>query len=382
MTCIKVAEPIVGEEEVAAVRKVILSGRYLQGPQVAEFERAFAGYIGTEHGVAVANGTAALHITLAAYGIGPGDEVIVPPLTFFSTVTAVLHQHAIPIFADIDAESYNLDPDDIARKVTERTKAVIPVHLYGNPAEMDDVMAVAEEHNLIVIEDCAQAHGAEYKGRRVGSIGHSACFSFFATKNITTGEGGMILTDDDEIAQRCRLIRSHGMTDRDTHVILGYNFRMTELEAAMGIVQLGRLDELNAARTRNSEYLLTHLGDIPWLKLPRIEPYVKHAYFWCPVQVDEEKLGMGTKELVSDLRERGVEVRHRYNDPLYCQPLLANRENYPLNCEHYRDAPDYGAVCLPNVEQVAGKMIGLPNHPNLTQAQLDRVLQVLCDVGS
>jgi dTDP-4-amino-4,6-dideoxygalactose transaminase len=245
---------------------------------------------------------------------------------------------------------------------------------------MDGVMAMAAEHKLTVIEDCAQAHGAEYKGRRVGSIGHSACFSFFATKNMTTGEGGMILTDDDEIAQRCRLIRSHGMTDRDTHVILGYNYRMTEMEAAMGIVQLGRLDELNATRTRNSEYLLTHLDGIPWLKLPKIESCVKHAYFWCPLQVDEGKLGMSTKELVALLREHGVEVRHRYNEPLYRQPLLANRENYPLNCGHYQGAPDYGALFLPNVEQVAGKMIGLPNHPNLTQAQLDRVLEVLLGI--
>ena len=356
---IKVSEPIVGEREVAAVSEVLLSGRYVQGPKVAEFEKAFADYVGAKHGVAVATGTAALHISLAANGIGPGDEVIVPPLTFFSTVTSVLHQNAIPIFADIQDDNYCLDPSDVARCVTDRTRAIIPVHLYGHPAEMDKLMMVAEEYELSVIEDCAQAHGARYHGSRVGSIGQVGCFSFYATKNMTTGEGGIIVTDDEDIANRCRLIRSHGMSDRDTHAVLGFNYRMTDMAGAMGIVQLDRLEELNAIRVKNS-----------------IPDYVEHVYFWCPVQIRENVLGMDTKGFVSLLRKHNVEVRHRYSEPLYRQPLLTDNSLYPLCCEHYRDAPDYGSLSLPVVESVAGKMIGLPNHPGLSLADMDKVLEV------
>ena len=373
---IKVGQPIVGDEEISAVAEVLRSGRYVQGPRVAEFEQAFAEYLGVSHAVAVCSGTAALHISLAAYGLGPTDEVIVPPLTFFSTVTSVLHQNAIPIFSDIESASYCLDPEDLARHVTERTKAIIPVHLFGHPTDMDGINAIAEEHGLVVIEDCAQAHGAEYHGQKVGSIGHVGCFSFYATKNMTTGEGGMIVTDDEEIAEKCRMIRNHGMAGRDSHLVLGYNYRMGEMSAAIGSVQLRKLDLMNADRIRNSEYLLSRLDDIPWLRVPKINMDTKHVYFWCPVQIDEPTLGVSTKDLVGVLRERGVEVRQRYDEPLYRQPLLTDRSGYPLSCEHYSGAPDYTSVSLPVVEAVAGKMIGLPNHPKLSQDELDKVLEV------
>jgi len=374
---IRVSQPFVGEEEIEAVSEVLRSGRYLQGPRVEEFEQRFAEYVGATHGIAVSSGTAALHISLAAHGIGPGDEVIVPPLTFFSSVTAVLHQHAIPVFADIDPGLYCLDPEDVRRRVTDRTRAIMPVHLFGCPADMDGIQAIAAEFDLIVIEDCAQAHGASYRGRGVGSMGAAGCFSFYATKNMTTGEGGMIVTNDEAIAGRCRLIRSHGMTDRDTHRILGYNYRMTEMAGAMGVVQLGRLPELNRKRTENSEYLLENLADVPWLKVPTVPEHVEHVYFWCPVQVLEQKLGVGTPELVALLRERGVEVRQRYSAPLYRQPLLTESGNYPLNEPHYGNAPQYGELRLPVCEQVCGRMIGLPNHPGLSRSELDTVLEVL-----
>ena len=378
---VRVAEPYVGEEEVRAVAEVILSGRYVQGPKVEEFEEKFASYIGTKHAIAVNSGTAALHIALAAAGIGPGDEVIVPALTFFATVEAVLHQNAIPVFADIDPETCNIDPDDIRRRITDRTKAIIPVHLYGQPADMDPIMEVAEEHGLLVIEDCAQAHGAEYKGKKVGSIGHVGCWSFYATKNMTTGEGGMITTNDDEIAEKARLVRNHGMVSRDDHVVLGYNYRMNELQAALGIVQLSRLDELNEIRAKNSYYLIENLEDVVWLRPTKILPYVKHAFFWAPFRVLEDKLGMSTKELVALLREKGVEVRHRYNAPLYKQLVLIRKAAYPrgcpFSCPFYGRDIDYSGIHLPGAEQVAGKMIGLPNHPKLTREDLDYVIEVI-----
>lgn len=378
---IRVATPSVGEEEIEAVAEVLRSGRYVQGQKVEEFEEKFAEYIGTEHAVATNSGTAALHTAQAAAGIGPGDEVIVPALTFFSTVTSVIHNNAVPILADIDPEVYCLDPRDVERKITEKTKAVIPVHLYGHPAEMDKILEIAKAHNLLVIEDAAQAHGAEYKGRKVGSIGDIGCWSFYATKNMTTGEGGMITTDDSNIAEKARLIRSHGMTSRDDHEVLGYNYRMNEIAAAIGVVQLSKLDRLNEIRTRNSMYLLKKLEDVDWLETAKIKPYVKHAFFWCPVRVNEEKLGMKTKDLVAALRERGIEVRHRYVAPLYRQPMLLKQNTYPrrcpFSCPFYGKEIDYSLFGSPNTEKIAGKMIGLPNHPKLSREDLEIVISTI-----
>lgn len=377
---IKVAEPSVGEEEIKAVAQVLRSGYYVQGPSVRKLEEKFAEYIGTKYAIATNSGTAALHIALAAAGIGTGDEVIVPALTFFSTATSVIHNNAIPIFADIDSEIYCLDPDDMEKRITSKTKAVIPVHLYGHPAEMDSIMEIAEAHDLLVIEDAAQAHGAEYKRKKVGSIGHVGCWSFFATKNMTTGEGGMITTNDSDIAEKARIIRSHGMTSRDDHAVLGYNYRMNEISAAIGLVQLSKLDKLNEIRTKNSMYLLKKLEDVEWLNLPRIKPYVKHAFFWCPMRVDEEKIGMKTKNLRAKLMEKGVEVRHRYVAPLYKQLMLLNQNAYPkkcpFSCPFYGRKIDYSKFNCPNAEKIAGKMIGLPNHPRLSPNDLRRIVLV------
>ena len=196
MDLIKVASPQVGEEEAEAVRQVLLSGRYVSGPRVEEFERAFAEYIGVEHAIAVNSGTAALHAALDACGIGPGDEVIVPALTFFSTVTSVMHQGGTPIFADISLDNYCLDPFDLEQRISAHTRAVIRVHYFGHAAEMDEINAIARRHDLTVIEDCAQAHGTEYKGAKAGSIGDVGAFSFFATKHMTTGEGGVVITSN------------------------------------------------------------------------------------------------------------------------------------------------------------------------------------------
>ncbi len=384
MDKINVAEPSVDEEELKALEEVLYSGYYVSGPKVKEFEKRFSDYCGTEYAVATNSGTAAIHIALAAYGIGPGDEVIVPALTFFSTATAVIHQNAIPIFADIDKKSYNISPADIEDRITDKTKAIIPVHLYGNPAEMDKIMDIAKENDLIVIEDCAQAHGAEYRGKKVGSIGDSSCFSFFATKNMTTGEGGIILTDDKKIADLSRKIRSHGMSDRDTHELLGYNYRMNEFEAAIGLVQLRKLDEFNKKRKDNSYYIYDRIDDIDWIIIPEIEPYVKPAFFWCPIQVDEEKLDMETKELRSKLIDLGVETRHRYVSPMNQQKMLLEQNAYPnrcpFSCPYYGKEIDYSQFEYPNTEEIAGKMLGLPNHPKLKKGELDKVVEVLHEI--
>jgi len=362
---IKVAHPTVGEEEVEAVKDVILSGNYVSGEKVEAFERAFAQYIGTKHAIAVDNGTSALHIALETVGVGEGDEVIVPPLTFFSTISSVLYHRAIPIFADIDLDDLCLSPEDTKRKITKKTKAIIPVHLFGNVAKIDAFMKTSNENNIPIIEDCAQAHGSEYGGKKVGRFGRAGCFSFFATKHMTTGEGGMITTNDDEISRNARIIRNHGMNGRDDHTVLGFNHRMNEIEAALGLVQLGRLDELNTKRIRNSEFLLKVLKKLPWARTPVIDKRIKHSYFWIPLIIDRNRTKKTFEDLKNHLQSNRVGFRHRYKEPLYKQDVLKNI------------GLDYSNVYLPNAEEITGKVLGLPNHPGLTQNELDRIVEVL-----
>jgi len=374
---IKVASPLVDEEEVEAVRQVLLSGRYVSGQLVREFEESFARYIGVEHAVAVNSGTAALHAALNAIDIGPGDEVIVPAMTFFATATAVIHQGGVPIFCDISLDNFCMDPADFERSITERTKAVIPVHFFGHAAEMDAINSIARSHDLAVVEDSAQAHGTEYRGRKVGSLGDLSAWSFFATKHMTTGEGGAITTNNSQWAEKMRLFRGHGLSGRNDHVMLGYNYRMTEISAAIANIQLRKLDGFNDARISNTEHLVERLSDIPWLTLPNVPAHVKHTYFWCHVMINEDILGMSTQELIAKLREMGVEVRNRYKEPLYRQPML--NDNIPpiLRLSADDNLPAYGEMNLPNAELASGRMIGLPNRPDMTQDEMDRVVEAL-----
>jgi dTDP-4-amino-4,6-dideoxygalactose transaminase len=375
---VSVAEPLLGDEEYDNVERVLDSGRFLQGPMVEEFEQKWADFIGTKHAVAVSNGTTAIQLSLNALGLQPGDEVIVPSLTFGSTATAVVHQAGIPVFADIDRELYTLDHTDLDRCLTDRTEAIMPVHLYGHPAEMDEIQAFAEDHNLAVIEDAAQAHGAKYRGDRVGSIGEVGCFSFYATKNITTGEGGIVTTDNDAIAKQIRLLRSHGMPNRDKHVLLGYNYRMSELNGAIGTAQVDRLVEFNQRRTEITERLFEELGDLDWLRPATVRDYVDHAYFWAPFEINTGVVGMSGKDVWRELKNRGVETRHRYVDPLYEHPVFTEHRgfNSEFPWSANENTYDYD-LSLPNVEEVAGKTIGLPNHPGLSEGNIQYVIDTI-----
>src|SRR3989441_4974254 len=249
---IPIARPILGEEELAAVREVLASGMLAQGPKVKAFEATFARDLGRKHGIAVANGTAALHIALLAHTIGNGAEVIIPPLTFFATASTVLLCGAKPAFVDVDGSQYNLDPAKVASSINRKTSAIMPVHLYGQTTEMEQIVDSAKEHGIPVIEDAAQAAGAEYHGKKAGNLGDTACFSFYATKNMTTGEGGMIVTDDDQVAERARLLRHHGQPAKYEHVLVGFNYRMTEIAAAIGLAQLAKLDGWVKQRRANA----------------------------------------------------------------------------------------------------------------------------------
>jgi len=380
---VSVAEPVLGDEEYENVERVLDSGRFLQGPMVREFEEKWADFVGTDHAIAVTNGTVAIQLALNAIGLEPGDEVIVPSLTFGSTATAVVHQAGVPVFADIDRELYTLDHTDLERCLTDCTVAVMPVHLYGHPAEMDEICAFAEEHDLYVVEDAAQAHGARYRGARVGSIGDVGCFSFYATKNITSGEGGIVTTDNDAIAEQIRLLRSHAMSDRDHHVALGYNYRMSDIHGALGAAQVDRLPEFNTRRREISERLLDALSDLDWLDTATVRDYVDHAYFWAPIEVDPGAAGMDGKELRRELDGRGVETRHRYVDPLYDQPVFAEHRGF--NSEFPWSANDNGHdydLSLPNVEEVAGNTLGLPNHPGLDDEDIKYVIETVRQLGT
>jgi dTDP-4-amino-4,6-dideoxygalactose transaminase len=375
---VSVAEPILGDSEYDNVEEVLDSGRFLQGPMVEEFEEKWAEFVGVDHAVAVSNGTVAIQLALNAVGLEPGDEVIVPSLTFGSTATAVVHQAGVPVFADIDRELYTLDHTDLKRCLTDRTEAILPVHLYGHPAEMDEICAFAEEHDLTVIEDAAQAHGAEYRGDPVGSIGTAGCFSFYATKNITSGEGGMVTTDDGDIAEQLRLLRSHAMSSRDRHVDLGYNHRMSDIHGAIGTAQVDRLPEFNERRREISERLLEELADLDWLEPATVRDYVTHAYFWAPIEVDPDAAGMTGKEIWKQLRELGVETRHRYVDPLYDQPVFRDHRGFNSEFPWSENDHDHDYdLSLPNVEAVAGNTLGLPNHPGLAEADVDYVIETI-----
>jgi dTDP-4-amino-4,6-dideoxygalactose transaminase len=376
---VRVAEPFLGDAERENILEVLESGHFLQGPFVEEFEEKWAELVGVNHAIAVGNGTEAIQLALNVAELEPGDEVIVPSLTFGSTATAVVHQAAVPVFADIDRELYTLNHNNLESCLTHRTEAIIPVHLYGHPAEMNEICEFATTHDLTVIEDAAQAHGASYRGDPVGSIGDFGIFSFYATKNITTGEGGIITTDDDEAAEQLRKLRNHGMANRDEHQLLGYNYRMSELQGALGVVQVDRLAEFNERRREISERLAAELGDLYWLDPLTVRDYVEHAYFWAPFEVREDRIDATGKDVWAALKDRGVETRHRYTKPLYDQQVF--REHRGFNSDFPWSANDqdhnYANLNLETVEAVVGRPIGLPNHPNLNEADVEFVIDTL-----
>lgn len=358
---IPVARPLLGDEELAAIKEVLESGRLVQGPKVEAFEKAFAGYLGRRHAIAVATGTAALQVAILAHGIGKGREVIVPPLTFFASASTVLQAGAKPVFVDVDRASYNLDPAKLPAQITRKTQAIMPVHLYGQTADMDPILEVAREHDALVIEDACQAHGAQYRGKKAGHLGDSACFSFYATKNMTTGEGGMVVTDDAAVAERARLLRDHGQTSKYIHASLGYNLRMTEIAAALGLVQLRKLEGWVTRRRENAKALTKGLAGIEGLVPPAEGNWMVHAYYQYIVRA-EPTFHRTRDEIVAALTEDGVGSRASYPMALYKQPAL-------------KDLRLRGRC--PVAEDVIGHLFELPVHPSVSPADLETVIEAV-----
>jgi perosamine synthetase len=340
-----------------AVRSGYVSSR---GPFVTRFERGFAEYIGSRHGVAVSSGTAALHVALLALGIGPGDEVIVPSFTMIAAANAVRYTGARPILVDSERATWNLDPDGLERLRTPRTKAVLVVHTYGHPADMDPIQEWAQRHGIPVVEDAAEAHGAEYRGRRVGRLGVVGCFSFYANKIITTGEGGMVVTDRPELAERIALLRDQAFAGprRFLHEIVGYNYRLTNLQAAVGVAQLERIDEFVAARRRHAHAYARLLEGAPGVEGSPEAAWAKSVFWMYCIRVDASRRDALAKRL-SEVH--GIETRPFFV-PVHRQPA-------------YRDqgVPEHLAVS----EALSGTGLNLPSASNLTDPQLERICEAI-----
>ncbi|MDD3857593.1 MAG: DegT/DnrJ/EryC1/StrS family aminotransferase [Methanoculleus sp.] len=354
---IPVARPLVGEEEIEAVADVMRSGMLAQGSVVTEFESRFADYCGAAHAVGVNSGTAALHAALLAAGVGPGDSVIVPAFTFFATASAVSMCGATPLFADVDPETFNIDPDSVAALIRPETRAVIGVHLFGQPFDVAAVREVCDDHNLILIEDAAQAHGAEYHGKRAGSLADLGCFSFYPTKNMTTSEGGMVTTDDDTLAEQVRLLINHGQSKKYLHSVIGYNYRMTNIDAAIGLVQLGRLEGFNRRRIHNARYLDRHLAGTG-LVTPYVAPDVRHVYHQYVVKVPDG-YALSRDAFMGALADKGIGTAVHYPIPVNRQPVY---ENTHASC--------------PVSDELAASVVSLPVHPSVT----DEELAYICDM--
>jgi dTDP-4-amino-4,6-dideoxygalactose transaminase len=329
--------PIYGVEEEHALTQTLRSGKWgkTEGQQVARFEKRFAEYCNTKHAIAVCNGTISLQVALLACGIKAGDEVIVPPYTFLATATAVVASNASPAFVDINRQTFNIDSEAIERAITPRTRAIIPVHFGGIPCDMDAIMAIAAGYNLTVIEDAAHAHGTEYKSRRAGSLGHMASFSFQSSKNLTCGEGGIITTSDDDLAQKCRSIHNCGRLPTGPwyeHHVMNGNYRLGEFQGAILNCQLDRLDPQTDTRDRNGQYLDDHLAQIPGISpQKRTIDTTRCAYHLYCFRLDEKSFGLPRTQFLEALSAEGIPCSPGYPIPLYRQPLFANRNFGPYD---------------------------------------------------
>lgn len=350
---IPIAKPLLGKEEIDAVTKVLNSGMIAQGPKVEEFELAFSEYTGCEYAAAVNSGTAALHIALLAHGIGKEDEVITSPFTFIATANSILYTGAKPVFADIEQDTYNIDPEKIQEKIGPKTKAIMPVHLYGQSADMKAITEIAEDHGLVVIEDACQAHGAECQGKKVGSFGTGA-FSFYPTKNMTTSEGGMITTNDREVAEKSKMIRAHGSKVRYLHEMLGFNLRMTDIAAAIGLVQLEKLDGFNASRQKNAAMLSAGLKGISGVVPAVTKPGYTHVFHQYTIRAEKRD------ELAAFLKEKEIGTGVHYPIPIHKQPYYTELG--------YRDS-------LPISEKAAEEVLSLPVHPALSGEDVQKIIK-------
>lgn len=353
MMKIPLIKPNFSEEEARAVAAVIRSSWINEGKKVGDFERLLSDYLGVKHVVAFFNGTVALHAALLALGIGPGDEVIVPSFTFFSTVSSVVHVGATPVFADISPDTFGLDPESVSRRISPATKAIMPVHYGGLSVEMDPISDLAKKRGIIIIEDAAEGLGAEYRGKKVGTLGRVGMFSFTPTKIITTAEGGILATDDDELNNRLRLLKNHGQDRLYHHVCFGFNYRMTEMQAALGLCQFEKLPQIIKDKRRVALKISAGLKDVKGLEAPSAPPHCFHTYMLFTIRLESKKL---RDLLYGELHKAGITVRI-YFPPVHRQPVFE----------------DCG-IHLPVTERIGDTVLSLPCYASMTDGEIEYMI--------
>jgi len=365
---IAMSRPEVDWSDIEEIVSCLRSGRLALGPKAEEFEKEMANYAGVDYGVAISSGTAGLHILVRALDIKESDEILVPSFTFSSTVNVVLYERARPVFVDINSDTYTIDPGDIERKITKRTKAVLVVDVFGHPAEWDEILEIAENHNLKVIDDSCEALGAEYKGKKVGQFGDCACFAFYPNKQITTGEGGMIVTNNEEIASLARSLRNQGRDEMGSwleHKRLGYNYRMDEMSAALGVSQLKKIETFLAKREKVAEAYTERLSKLEFLRTQVIRPYVRMSWFIYVITLEN---GLDRDSVMKKMAEKGIPTRG-YFSPMHLQPYI-------------KDMFGFKGGELPVTEDISKRTLALPFHNNLSEDEIDQVVEALKDAVS
>lgn len=372
---IPVSSPLISEDEIAEVADTLRSGWLTTGPKVKRFEEEFAQYIGSKHAVAVNSCTGALHLTLVAAGIGQSDEVITTPFTFIATANVILHVGAKPVFVDITPDTFNIDVEKIEAAITPKTKAIMPVHYAGQPCEMDEILEIARKHNLLVIEDAAHAVAAEYKGRKVGTIGDVTCFSFYATKNLVTGEGGMVTTDDEELAEKIKILSLHGMSKdawkRYTAagswyyevIYPGYKYNMTDIQASLGLHQLKKLEMFQKRREKIAETYNEAFADLAAIETPSVKPYVKHAWHLYVIKLVPERLVIDRDRFIEALKAEKIGTSVHFI-PVHLHP-------------YYRETFGFKKGDFPVAEEMYERVISLPLYPKMSDEDVARVIEAV-----
>lgn len=361
---IQIAQPIFDKKEISAIIKTLKSSIVAQGPKVLEFEKKFARYCGTKYAIATNSGTAALHTALYACDIKEGDEVITTPFTFVATINAILQQGAKPVFCDIDLTTFNIDPTKIEQKITARTKAILPVDIFGHPYAIEAVGKIAQKYKLKIIEDACQAHGAKFQNKKAGAFGDVGCFSFYATKNITTGEGGIITTDNEKYAERARMFRHHGQSQKNRYQYfdMGYNYRMTDMAAALGLVQMKKLDAFNQKRIGNAKLLTEGLKKIKGIITPKIKNGYHHVFHQYTIRITDE-FKINREQLSKYLIEKGIGNAVFYPNPLHLSPHIIKITGKPK--------------ILPVAEKMAQEVLSLPVHPSVSKKDIKHIINVI-----